>query len=401
MSQSHAAKSYNPLYFLASVGAGGLSVTFFMYLFFWVSHPGQPVPVFEDIAAAWSKGAIAQQFAIILAMAGIAFFSFLNLKALVWNLAALQRFKRTDAYQALMQSNAQSTILAAPLAIAMSINGLFIVGLVFVPQLWSVVEYLFPLAMVAFVLNTIWAFRLIGRFLGRIMKDPNGFKADANNSFAQALPAFALAMNAVGLSAPAAMSTVPVVVGTSLVLSTLVGTIAMIYAIIAILAAIPAKLHHGVDRDAAPTLMIVVPLVTILSIMFMRQSHGMHTTFDAHTNAIDTMMFLAKGLSIQVAFLGLGWVVLKSQGYFSRYVFGDQKHVGSYALVCPGVAFSVLMHFFINKGLVAAGIIEKFGTSYWALTALALAAQVAMIGLVLRLNKQHFTTANAAMVPAE
>ena len=401
MSHTQATKSYSPLYFLASVGAGGLSVTFFMYLFFWVPHPGQPVPVFEDIVSAWSKGIAAQQFAIIAAMAGIAFFAFLNLKALVWNFGALRQFKKTKTYAALMTSNAQSTLLAAPLAVAMSINGLFIVGLVFVPNLWSVVEFLFPLAMVAFALNTLWAMKLIGDFLGRIMRDPNGFKADANNSFAQALPAFALAMNAVGLSAPAAMSTLPSVVGTSLVLSTVIGTIAMIYAIVAILAAIPAKLHHGVDRDAAPTLMIVVPLVTILSIMFMRQNHGMHTTFDAHTNAIDTMMFLAKGLSIQIAFLGLGWVVLKSQGYFRDYVFGDKKHVGSYALVCPGVAFSVLMHFFINKGLVASGIIEKFGTPYWALTAVALVSQMAMIALVLRLNKQHFSAKAATLVPAE
>jgi len=401
MSHTQATKSYSPLYFLASVGAGGLSVTFFMYLFFWVPHPGQPVPVFEDIISAWSKGHIAQQFAIVAAMAGIAFFAFLNLKALAWNFGALRQFTKTESYTALMTSNAQSTLLAAPLAVAMSINGLFIVGLVFVPNLWSVVEFLFPLAMVAFALNTLWALKLISDFLGRIMKDPQGFKADANNSFAQALPAFALAMNAVGLSAPAAMSTLPTVVGTSLVLSTVIGTIAMIYAIVAILAAIPAKLHHGVDRDAAPTLMIVVPLVTILSIMFMRQNHGLHTTFDAHTNAIDTMMFLAKGLSIQIAFLGLGWVVLKSQGYFRDYVFGDKKHVGSYALVCPGVAFSVLMHFFINKGLVASGIIEKFGTPYWALTAVALVSQIAMIALVLRLNKQHFSAKAATLVPAE
>jgi len=150
MSHTQATKSYSPLYFLASVGAGGLSVTFFMYLFFWVPHPGQPVPVFEDIVSAWSKGIAAQQFAIIAAMAGIAFFAFLNLKALAWNFGALRQFKKTEPYAALMTSNAQSTLLAAPLAVAMSINGLFIVGLVFVPNLWSVVEFLFPLAMVAF-----------------------------------------------------------------------------------------------------------------------------------------------------------------------------------------------------------------------------------------------------------
>ncbi len=43
------ADTYSPLYFLASLGAGGLTVTFFMFLFFWVPHPNQPVPIFEDI----------------------------------------------------------------------------------------------------------------------------------------------------------------------------------------------------------------------------------------------------------------------------------------------------------------------------------------------------------------
>ena len=33
---------YSPLYFLAALGAGGLMVTFFMYLMFWVPHPGRP-----------------------------------------------------------------------------------------------------------------------------------------------------------------------------------------------------------------------------------------------------------------------------------------------------------------------------------------------------------------------
>ena len=32
----------------------------------------------------------------------------------------------------------------------MSVNALFILGLIFVPGLWNIVEYLFPLAMLAF-----------------------------------------------------------------------------------------------------------------------------------------------------------------------------------------------------------------------------------------------------------
>jgi len=38
---------YSPLYFLAALGAGGLSVSFFLMLMlmFWILHPGQPILV--------------------------------------------------------------------------------------------------------------------------------------------------------------------------------------------------------------------------------------------------------------------------------------------------------------------------------------------------------------------
>jgi hypothetical protein len=61
-----------------------------------------------------------------------------------------------------------------------------------------------------------------------------------------------------------------------------------------------------------------------------------------------------------------------------------------------------MIQFFVNKGLVGAGVIDKFGTSYLILTVIALAFQAAMIVLVLRLNRQHFSAMpEAAMVPGE
>ena len=61
-----------------------------------------------------------------------------------------------------------------------------------------------------------------------------------------------------------------------------------------------------------------------------------------------------------------------------------------------------MIQFFVNKGLVGAGVIEKFDIAYWSITAIALLFQFAMIALVIRLNRQHFgkPSANAA-VPAE
>lgn len=395
------ADSYSPLYFLASLGAGGLTVTFFMYLMFWVPHTGRPVPIFEDITAAFATGSLAQQIAIVAAVAGIGFFAFLNVKSLVWNLNALAAFKKTEAYEKLRSSNGETTLLAMPLAMAMTVNAMFIVGLVFVPKLWTVVEYLFPLAMIAFALIGIQAFRIIGDFLGRVLTKGGIFDVTAHNSFAQLLPAFAISMVGVGFAAPAAMSVNTVTVGTSLVLSTFFGIAAILYTVIAAITAFNSMLHYGTAKEAGPTLMVIVPIMTVLGILFLRQNHGLHTTFEVHAMAGETMVFLARLLTIQVLFLMLGLLVLRRQGYFTDFVFGSKTSPGSYALVCPGVALSVMIQFFVNKGLVSAGVIDKYSAAYWAITAIALISQFLMIALVLRLNRQHFTATTAIAVPAE
>ncbi|MCI2395792.1 hypothetical protein [Aliiroseovarius sediminis] len=401
MQPNRPADKYSPLYFLASVGAGGLSVTFFMYIMFWVPKHGTPVPVFEDILAAFTMGSLGMKLAIITAWAGIATFVFLNLKYLVWNLKAFSAFRKTEAFTKLKTTNAETTILAMPLALAMSVNALFVAGIVFVPGLWSIVEYLFPFAMAAFLAIGILALMQIGDFLGRVLTKGGVFDVTAHNSFAQMLPAFALAMTAVGFSAPAAMSTNTVVVGVALVGSTFFGVASLTYAVLALFTAFNSMLHYGTSKETAPTLLIVIPLMTILGIMAMRQNHGLHETFEVQAAAGETMIFLARLVAVQVLFGLLGLVMLARHDYWKSFVFGSETSPGSYALVCPGVALSVLLQFFINSGLVEAGVLTKFSVAYWAVTAIALAFQVAMIALVVRLNKQHFGRTTVQAVPAE
>ena len=399
---SRPADKYSPLYFLGSLGSGGLTITFFMYLMFWVPHPGRPVPLFEDVTKAFANGSTALQAAIAVAVIGIAVFAFLNIKTLLWNISAYSAFSKTEAYEKLRASNAETTLLARPLAMAMTVNVLFIVGLVYVPGLWTIREVLFPLAMIAFALLGVMAFATIGDFLGRVLTKGGVFDVTAHNSFAQLLPAFALAMIGVGFAAPAAMSGNPTTVGISLVISTFFGVASILYTAVAAITAFNSMLHYGTAEEAAPTLMVVVPIMTVLGILFLRQNHGMHTTFESHSAAVDTMIFLARFMTVEVIFLMLGLLILNRQGYFKDYVFGNQTSPASYALVCPGVAFNVLSFFFIHKGLVATGILVKFSLVYWGLIAIPLAAQVLMILLVFRLNRQHFTRRpDAAAVPAE
>lgn len=399
---SAAERSYSPLYFLAALGAGGLAVTFFMYLMFWVPHPGQPVPVFEDVAAYLATASLMGQSFVIFAMAGIAVFTVLHVWLLVWNLQHLAHFKATDAYKKLHSSNAETQLKAVPLTLAMTINVSFIVGLVFVPGLWNVVEYLFPFALLGFLAIGIFAFRLLGRFFGRVLTG-GGFDPKANNSFAQLLPAFALGMIGVGLAAPSAMSQTGWIVATSLTLSTFFVVTALLITVVALVQAILPMVQHGTAPEAAPTLMIVVPILTVIGIALMRMNHGLHTSLDVHATAGETFMMLTQIVSVQVLFGLLGLLVLRRQNYAKTFLSSAGKRsAGSYALVCPGVALSVMLHFWVNKGLVSAGIVEKFSAVYWIATTPALLLQFAMIALVFQLHRLHFSKGNSvpAGVPA-
>lgn len=400
-SKTRPADNWGPLYFLVSVGAGGLVVTFFMWLYMWIPHPGQSVPVFEDIAAAFSTGGLMQKAMVVTAALGIAGFAALNLKSLFWNIGQLTRFKKTEGYTKLMGSNAQSQLTALPLAIAMSINVGFMLGMVFVPKLWSVVEYLFPLAMIAFALTAWLAFAQIGAFVGQVVTQGK-FNFAANNSFGQVLPAFALSMIGVGFSAPAALSTIPLISGLALIASTLLLVASVLWALVAVILGVASMLQNGANDEGAPTLLILVPLMTVLGILVLRQNHGLHEHFGMAETPGDTLRLLTTFLSIQISFGLFGLAVLRAQGYAKRFLKGRETSVGSYALICPGVALSVMMQFWINKGLLDAGLIVKFGAGYWALSAVAVGFQVSIILLVLMLNRRHFgTSRQTAAMPAE
>ena len=399
-STSRPADTWVPQYFLSSVGAGGLAVSFFIWLYMWVPHSGQQVPVFEDIAAAWAQGNPLTQAMILAALAGIVVFSFLNLRLLAWNLGQYSAFRRSDRMAKLRATNAESQLLTLPLAIAMAINVGFVLGLVFVPGLWGIVEYLFPAAMVAFLLTGALALAQLGRFYGRIF-GKGGLDWAANNSFAQVMPGFALGMVGVGLSASAALSANPVTAGIAIVLAIFFLVLALLVSMLAVILGLTAMAQHGLNAESAPTITIVLPLVTVLGILMLRVDHGLGVHFDAHLASGDYLYLLSSLIGLQVAFGLFGAAVLRAQGYVGRFVTGPEASAASYGLVCPGVAFSVLMQFFINKGLVGAGLVAKFGAAYWMLSGLAVLAQLITVALVIVLHRKHFSAPRMPAIPAE
>ena len=200
---------YNPLYFLAALGAGGLAVSFFMYIMWMTPHAGQPIPSFTTL----DRG-LPDRFARDPVdhhpspFVGIALFSGrLHVRyARSGTSPASMNGRSTEAAEKLRAGNAETQLMAIPLTLAMSVNVGFIIGAVFVPGLWEIAEFLFPASPCSpSPLIGVYAMRLFADFMGRVLVD-GGFHCANNNSLATMLSVFAFAMIGVGFSAGAAMS---------------------------------------------------------------------------------------------------------------------------------------------------------------------------------------------------
>lgn len=396
------ADSYSPLYLLAALGAGGAVVTFFLWFMFWIPHPGQQVPVHEDILAAWTAASGLGRGMIATGLAAIALLVATHLALLVWNLPRLGAFRRGDAGRAHADGPAAAQLMSLPLTLAMTINAGFIAGLVFVPRLWSVVEYLFPFAIAAFLAVGTLGLSLYARILRRIFGGhplPDGALA----SFGQVLPAFAFSMVAVGLAAPASMSATPATVAVSLVASAFFGVLSVAIAVVTMTASAREIARQGIEAEMAPTLVVGIPLLTVLGIALLRWMHGLHL-FGAEAGPTQSFTILAPLVALQLVFAYVAIVALRQHDYMRRFVTGRERSPGAFALLCGPVALSVSWQFLVNNGLVGMGAVAKFGVVYWALTSVAVALQVYAVWLLVRLVRNLFETdrsSRVALSPAE
>lgn len=392
---------YSPLYFLAALGFGGMSVLFFMNLMHLTPHPDSVMPTFDSIFAAWATDNIGYRAAIIAGYAGFIPFFLAHLYLLVWNLKEFFAWRRTDAYTAIRNSNAEVTLMAVPLTLGMTVNGLFIAGMIFVPGLWNVIEYLMPLAIVLYGSVGILALIYLSRYLIRVMH--NGFDFKANGGLNQLLSSFAFTMVAVGLAAPAAMTTNPVVVVIAGALSLFFTVIAILLFLVFLPLGVMSMLRYGLSLGNSATLWLGVPIITLLAITYLRLRHGVVTVAALNPNAPaipGTSVWLAALLALmvaaQLAFLGLGHLAMTSNGFYKRFVFSRQEQSpAAFTLVCPGVALSVLTFFLLNVGLVKNNIFPVGSVGFVALLVAAYAVQAATLVLMASLVKNQLLRAQA------
>lgn len=96
--------TFVPLHGLATLGAGGLTVSLFMWLLFLTPHAGVPVPTFETLQAYAASEDLAWFFVRSI-QAGILVIAAVHLALVVWMLKGLAAFKRSPQFTAFWQSH--------------------------------------------------------------------------------------------------------------------------------------------------------------------------------------------------------------------------------------------------------------------------------------------------------
>ena len=387
-------KQYSPLYFLAALWPGWMSIWFFMYLMFMTKHSviewkTVPIPTFESITFAFSDWGLAMKAMIIFALVWIIYFAFQHIKLLIWNIKKFNKFKKSEVFEEFKWGNKAVQLMTYPLTLAMTVNVFFVIWAVFVPSLWSVIEYLFPMALIAFGVIWIIALRTFWAYMTKLFTT-HSLDFVKNNNLGQMLSIFAFVMIWVWFAASAAMSHEKITVILGLLGSTFFMTIAIFFWIIKIILGMKSIFEHWLDKETSPTIWIIIPILTLIWITSIRQNHWLHETFSAHSDKISTLIFITALGSLQLIFGYIWNKVMKSNWYFDEYLNWNKKSPWSYALICPWVALIVFSFFFLHTGLVANEIIPKFGIAYFVLLSPIIYLQFITIRTMFKLNKKMF-----------
>ena len=350
MIQKNLHEIYSPMYHLGELGSGGLAISFFLYLNFLLPHESGIIS-FDQLWPVLSGDFSMKALWISLCLLVVFTLSAMHIALMVWNTREFSLFKKTDAYHKLRNSSAEISLMVVPLTMAMTVNVLFVNSSLLIPGLWEVIEYLFPVAMIAFISIGIYALRILGDYFVRMFLH-KGYSFEQNNSLAPMVSIFALSMIAVGLAAPAAMSHVREIIAIAIALSSFFATSAALLMIVMLVIGFHSMLTHGIRPEAAPSLWLMIPITTLLGITFMRTSHGMGEAFGGHTSSGEIFIVLMAIFSVQVIFGMIGFAVMKRLNYFKDFIYGEKTHATTYALVCPGVALPVFGLFVVKFGLM-------------------------------------------------
>lgn len=384
--------SWHPSYWLAALGAGGLSISFFMYLMWLVPHPGFPMPTWAHIApvitgkitvAAGIRPVVSAAWVLMILLA------LLHFILLAWNIRAHARAAATPAAQKLFDSPARLQFLSRPLALTMTVNVLFALGATLVPGLWSVVEWLFPLALAAFIVLGVGSLRLFGQYMSQVMV-VGGYRYSEQNHLSPLLAVFTFSMLSVGLAAPAAMSQVAAIAVPAATLSILFLVLSVLLGLLILISGWQAMMLHGLQSQASPSVWMLIPILTLLAIEWVRIQHGLSHHFSRPVDASHLYVILTTVFMLQLGILALGFRIMVLNGYLLAQLRNHDPSPVSFGLICPGVAIVVMGMFWWHVALVDNGVLQAGSLIYWLGIVVLAVIQFTTLAALVQLSRRLF-----------
>ncbi|MFO7868260.1 MAG: hypothetical protein R6U95_03055 [Bacteroidales bacterium] len=333
-------KTFNPLIFLSSLGAGGIAVAPFVYFQYITSH-GKGLVTFSQLMNGTSG--IGETSLYYSMQAIMIVFAFLHFALTIKLLRDFISWKKSGNYTSYITNPEKNTgILAIFTSLGMTFNVFIGVVRFFIPALSQNFQSLMLPALL------VWSILWLALMFTEIKLLKHSFHGDfdiSNISFGWLLHPFALGMVTVAGSGIAAMAHNPDIANTAAFMSIISGSMGMFLLGVKLISIF--KSHFAMkgmpERQFLPSFLIVIPITTIYAISFFRIGHYIQHQFNVEL-PIYSIISIVIPFAFQTWYFVFGLAMLKD--YFKKDFFRKEYYVTLWAFICPFVGYSVLGSFF-------------------------------------------------------
>jgi hypothetical protein len=327
-------KKFSPLNFLAPLGAGGLSIAFFAFLNYTFDH-GKGLIYITQTHSLLSGSKLL--FYSVMEF-GMAFFAIIHIVLTIYFIKVLIQWLKTDSYKELMKNPLTSSAIFAPfVSIAMTMNVFLAAVRYFFP---SVAVNLQGLMLPGFIVWVVlWLFTM--RMEIRVLKHSfmTGFNIDSIN-FGWLMQAFALSMVTVTGAGIAAMSQNKTIADIAMFMSLVMGSMAIFLVVVKMVSVFKSQFKRDglPDKQFLPSILIIVPTVTVMAIAIFRFGHYLEHHQGLHLHGF-FLIVVTLAYAFETWYLMFGLSLLRD---YIKMNLLKEYHVSQWGLICPFVAYSVM-----------------------------------------------------------